>query len=62
IDLAKNMGLAVIAEGVESAEILTRLKELDCDLAQGYHICRPLPAKELEEWLRTSPYAASVSP
>ncbi len=62
IDLAKNMGLAVIAEGVESTEILTRLKELDCDLAQGYHICRPLQAKELEEWLRTSPYAASVSP
>ncbi len=62
IDLAKNLGLAVIAEGVESMEILTRLKELNCDLAQGYYICKPLPAKELEEWLRTSPYAAPASP
>jgi EAL domain-containing protein (putative c-di-GMP-specific phosphodiesterase class I) len=62
IDLAKNMGLEVIAEGVESVEIMTRLQELDCDLAQGYYICKPLPAKELEEWLRTSPYAVSGSP
>ncbi|MBU2538365.1 MAG: EAL domain-containing protein [Proteobacteria bacterium] len=53
IDLAKNMGLDVIAEGVESAKIITRLQELGCDLAQGYHICKPLPAKELEEWLKT---------
>lgn len=53
IDLAKNMGLDVIAEGVESAQILERLQELGCELAQGYHICRPLPAKELEEWLKT---------
>ncbi|MFH1019849.1 MAG: EAL domain-containing protein, partial [Pseudomonadota bacterium] len=62
IDLAKNLGLEVIAEGVESAEILTRLQELDCDLAQGYYICKPLPAKELEEWLKTSSYASTVSP
>ncbi|MFA7348639.1 MAG: EAL domain-containing protein [Desulfurivibrionaceae bacterium] len=62
IDLAKNMGLEVIAEGVESAEIMTRLQELDCDLAQGYYICKPLPAKELEEWLKTSPYSVSGSP
>ena len=55
IDLAKNLGLEVIAEGVESAEILTRLKELDCDMAQGYHICRPMPPEKLEEWLRTDP-------
>ena len=56
IDLAKNLGLGVIAEGVESAEILDRLLELECDMAQGYHICKPLPPEKLEEWLRTSPY------
>ncbi|MDH3360534.1 MAG: EAL domain-containing protein, partial [Desulfobulbaceae bacterium] len=55
IDLAKNLGLEVIAEGVESAEILSRLQELDCNMAQGYHICKPLPPEKLEEWLRTSP-------
>lgn len=61
IDLAKNLGLAVIAEGVESIEILSRLEEMGCDMAQGYQICRPLPAKELEVWLRSSPYKASLS-
>jgi len=62
IDLAKNLGLDVIAEGVESAKTIARLQELDCDLAQGYHICKPLSATELEEWLRTSPHAAASSP
>ncbi|MFC1513121.1 putative bifunctional diguanylate cyclase/phosphodiesterase [Thermodesulfobacteriota bacterium] len=61
IDLAKNLGLEVIAEGVESAEIMARLQELKCDMAQGYYICRPIPAAELVQWLQTSPYAASLS-
>ena len=60
IDLAKNLGLKVIAEGVESAEVMERLLALGCDMGQGYHICPPLPAAELERWLATSPYAASV--
>ncbi|WP_345817100.1 EAL domain-containing protein (plasmid) [Paraburkholderia sp. PREW-6R] len=51
IDLAHNMGLKVVAEGVENEEILTRLRELRCDLVQGYHLTRPLPPKELEIWL-----------
>ena len=61
IDLAKNLGLAVIAEGVESAEIMQRLHDMHCDLAQGYYICRPLPADELAEWLKTCPYGAALS-
>ncbi|MEW6501801.1 MAG: EAL domain-containing protein [Thermodesulfobacteriota bacterium] len=61
IDLANNLGLEVIAEGVESAESMARLQALNCDLAQGYHICKPMPAKEFEEWLRGSPYAAVPS-
>jgi EAL domain-containing protein (putative c-di-GMP-specific phosphodiesterase class I) len=47
IDLAHNLGLTVVAEGVESAAILERLAALDCDEAQGYHIGRPLPAAEM---------------
>jgi diguanylate cyclase (GGDEF)-like protein len=47
IDLAHNLGLVVVAEGVESAAILERLAELRCDEAQGYHIARPLPAAEV---------------
>ena len=48
IDLAHNLGLRVVAEGVETAEILGTLRELRCDVAQGYHISRPLPAGELD--------------
>lgn len=51
IDLAHNLGLKVVAEGVETVEVLARLRELNCDIAQGYHISRPLAAVELERWL-----------
>jgi EAL domain-containing protein (putative c-di-GMP-specific phosphodiesterase class I) len=51
IDLGHNMGLKVVAEGVENDEILSKLREWKCDMAQGYLLSRPLPAKKLEEWL-----------
>jgi diguanylate cyclase (GGDEF)-like protein len=51
IDLGHNMGLKVVAEGVENEAVLDHLKELRCDLAQGYHVSRPLPAHKLETWL-----------
>ena len=51
IDLARNLGLAVVAEGVESAEIMRGLADLRCDTAQGFHVSRPLPAAELGDWL-----------
>jgi diguanylate cyclase (GGDEF)-like protein len=47
IDLAHNLGLTVVAEGVENAAILQRLADLECDQAQGYFMCRPLPAAEM---------------
>jgi diguanylate cyclase (GGDEF)-like protein len=59
IDLARNLGLAVVAEGVESAEIMRGLADLRCDTAQGFHVSRPLPAAELGAWLRNQ--AVSVS-
>jgi EAL domain-containing protein (putative c-di-GMP-specific phosphodiesterase class I) len=47
IDLAHNLGLTVVAEGVENVSVLRLLAELQCDQAQGYHMCRPLPAAEM---------------
>ena len=51
IDLARNLGLRVVAEGVETSEIWTELRDLGCDFAQGYLVSRPLPADELTAWL-----------
>ncbi|MGD8592019.1 MAG: EAL domain-containing protein [Gammaproteobacteria bacterium] len=56
IDLAHNLGLSVVAEGVEDKETLDILKILHCDTAQGYYFSRPIPAEELEYWLRSSPW------
>ncbi|MBV7542385.1 bifunctional diguanylate cyclase/phosphodiesterase [Acidovorax sp. sic0104] len=50
IDLAHNLGLTVVAEGVETAGILERLRVLACDEAQGYHITRPLPVEDFLAW------------
>jgi diguanylate cyclase (GGDEF)-like protein len=51
IDLAGNLGLAVVAEGVESDAIMRELAALRCDVAQGFHVSRPLPAERLADWL-----------
>jgi diguanylate cyclase (GGDEF)-like protein len=51
IDLARNLGLEVVAEGVEGADVLHRLRSLRCDEAQGFHLSRPLPPDALVEWL-----------
>jgi diguanylate cyclase (GGDEF)-like protein len=47
IDLARNMELKVVAEGVETREALEKLFEMECDMVQGYYLCRPLPPDEL---------------
>lgn len=54
IDLARNLHLEVIAEGVEKQETLDRLKTLGCDAVQGNYITQPLPAEELTRWLSQS--------
>ena len=54
IDLARNLGKQVVAEGVETAGVLQRLEELGCHLVQGYYVSRPLPAEELDAWLAES--------
>ncbi|MCL4316009.1 MAG: EAL domain-containing protein [Gammaproteobacteria bacterium] len=51
IDLGHNLGFEVVAEGVETAEVMDLLESLGCDYAQGYHIGRPMPATDLRTWL-----------
>ena len=50
IDLAHNLGITVVAEGVETAEAWNLLRELRCDQAQGYHMGRPMPVGEFSAW------------
>jgi diguanylate cyclase (GGDEF)-like protein/PAS domain S-box-containing protein len=50
IDLSHNLGLVVVAEGVEDVETLQLLAELGCDRAQGYALSRPVPARDFEAW------------
>jgi diguanylate cyclase (GGDEF)-like protein/PAS domain S-box-containing protein len=56
IDLAHNLGMSVVAEGVEDEDALDMLIEYGCDSAQGYFFSRPCPAEELTEWLNESPF------
>jgi len=59
IDLAHNLGLGVVAEGVESEQILKMLKTLNCDFAQGFHLSRPVPADDLVQWLLDSEFSCA---
>ncbi|MEA2156536.1 MAG: diguanylate cyclase, partial [Solirubrobacteraceae bacterium] len=59
IDLAHNLGLTVVAEGVEDAAALDMLVEYGCDSAQGFFFSPPRPADELTAWLTDSPFGAS---
>jgi EAL domain-containing protein (putative c-di-GMP-specific phosphodiesterase class I) len=54
IDLAANLGLRSIAEGVETSDQLAHLRELGCDQAQGYLFARPLPPGEIPATLHPS--------
>ena len=51
VDLGKNLGLRVVAEGVEDRETFDRLADFGCDEAQGYYIARPMPLDEFGRWL-----------
>ncbi len=56
IHLAHNLGLQVVAEGVESAPLLEKLQAMGCDKAQGYYISRPLSEEQMPEWFELSPW------
>ena len=51
VDLGHNLGMTVVAEGVEDGMARSELASMGCDLVQGYQICRPVPARELELWI-----------
>jgi EAL domain-containing protein (putative c-di-GMP-specific phosphodiesterase class I) len=61
INLGHDLGLRVIAEGVEDEETLRRLANLGCDLAQGYHVSRPMPAPQFGLWLDASPTDLAIA-
>ena len=61
MELARFMGLSVVAEGVETREQLERLREIGCDYVQGYYFARPMPCGDFEQLIKKSmdPCAAS---
>ncbi len=52
IDMAHNLGLEVVAEGVETTAALRWLREEGCEQAQGYYVSKPMPADEFAPWMR----------
>jgi EAL domain-containing protein (putative c-di-GMP-specific phosphodiesterase class I) len=56
IDLAHNLGVKVVAEGVEDRATMDLLKEYGCDEAQGYYFSRPVPSDALMSWLENSSF------
>jgi len=62
IDLAHNTGRSALAEGVEDQETLNLLEILGCDKAQGYHICRPIPVEDLNNWMLECQWKVQQSP
>jgi diguanylate cyclase (GGDEF)-like protein len=62
INLGHDLGLRIIAEGVEDGETLEHLALLGCDLAQGYHLSKPMAAPAFDRWLADAPHHAEPVP
>ena len=60
IDLGRNLGFEVTAEGVESEDVWQILQSLGCDTAQGYFLSKPVPPEDLARWLMEQPQATST--
>ena len=56
ISLAENMGMEVVAEGVETLSQLTQLRKLKCEFGQGYLFSRPVDAASVSEWITKKPH------
>ncbi len=61
IQLAHNLGLKVVAEGVENLDIYKRLHELGCDHAQGFFIAKPMDESRIERWLLEESWSEQTS-
>jgi len=57
IELGHNLGLTVVAEGIETQEVLDHLHKLACNEVQGYHICRPITPDQLHKWYSSAPWS-----
>ncbi len=62
IDLAHNLGLRIVAEGVEDQDTLDLLRIIQCDAIQGYFLHRPVDATGLEDWFRQSDNGYNIVP
>ena len=62
VELGHNLGLSVVAEGVEDQISWDRLRAMSCDIAQGYHLSKPIPASEVTRWLNERLLLESVRP
>ncbi len=62
VNLALNLGLNVVAEGVETTRQLSYLKSVTCHAAQGYHFARPLPSKAASEFIHNHLFNQSMTP
>jgi len=56
LNMGHNLGLEIVAEGVEDERTYLTLKRLGCDFAQGFYIAKPMPADEVDRWLESCPY------
>jgi EAL domain-containing protein (putative c-di-GMP-specific phosphodiesterase class I) len=61
IDLGRNLGLRVVAEGVEDEQSWDGLVALGCDFVQGYYLCRPMAADAVSGWLTAYQREGSVA-
>ena len=61
IELGRNLGLRVTAEGVETESSYETLRRLGCDFAQGFHLSRPVPAEECRRLLETRPHVVALA-
>jgi diguanylate cyclase (GGDEF)-like protein len=59
--LGTNLGLRVVAEGVENGQRMAELRDMGCHVAQGYHIARPMPMAALQTWLSSYPAARPIT-
>jgi EAL domain-containing protein (putative c-di-GMP-specific phosphodiesterase class I) len=62
IDLARALGLNVIAEGIETPGQLAALRQLGCEFGQGYYVTRPRPPAEIEQLLAPQATALAGAP
>ena len=59
--MGHGLGLKVVAEGIETEAIARRLREMGCDIAQGFLYAKPMPLAELEAWLEGRPRVPVVA-